>query len=439
MCSLLKVQLQTNSVKYVPLNAYESDFVFIVNGEKFKTNKFISDLISKRICLQHQADPTLDIFEITTENEGNFENILNLANFTEISISENELPFFREVMKILDNNNLSIPNLKYPYINEENIVDLLKFHENFYHIYSKCYLDEIEFASSNFFSICKNHESELSTLSYNTICEIINHDKLQLENEDQLLNFINFLYEKACTIGDEERHKYSYLYDYVQFSNVSKNAIKKFYSIYNINDIDIKIWNQIIPRLIENTNEFDNENDRCERYGYKKQCGQLFEPGIHNNFAGIINYIKAHSNGNIENRINVISSTIYSPCFPISNLLEFNDKEKYFQTLGDANDWICYDFKEQRVKPTHYQIVSHNGRANLYHPKNWVIEGSIDETNWDVLDCQINCSFLNGPSLSHTFPIRYENLKEFRYIRMRLIIDTTYLRIHSFELYGSLI
>ena len=51
------------------------------------------------------------------------------------------------------------------------------------------------------------------------------------------------------------------------------------------------------------------------------------------------------------------------------------------------NSWLCYDFKEIKVKPTNYSIRSNCwNKKGWYHPLNWVIESSNDLIEWKVLD-----------------------------------------------------
>lgn len=50
MSKLIKAHLKQSSILNVPFQKYEKDFTFVVNGEEFKTNRFISDLLSPVLC-----------------------------------------------------------------------------------------------------------------------------------------------------------------------------------------------------------------------------------------------------------------------------------------------------------------------------------------------------------------------------------------------------
>ena len=68
----VQFQLEIKSILNVPLQIYEDDFTFFVNGEEIKTSRIIADLLSPKICLYHRTDPTMDKIIINTEHTGQF-------------------------------------------------------------------------------------------------------------------------------------------------------------------------------------------------------------------------------------------------------------------------------------------------------------------------------------------------------------------------------
>ena len=88
-------------IKNVSLQAYTQDFSFIVNGEEFKTSFLLAELISRLICYIHTSDPTINRFIIRTEHRGNFLQIIELSNFREVNVTDNNSAFFSEVVRIL--------------------------------------------------------------------------------------------------------------------------------------------------------------------------------------------------------------------------------------------------------------------------------------------------------------------------------------------------
>jgi hypothetical protein len=69
------------------------------------------------------------------------------------------------------------------------------------------------------------------------------------------------------------------------------------------------------------------------------------------------------------------------------------------------NNWICYDFKERRVAPTHYAIRTYVGNRGSNHLKSWLVETSADGEAWQEIDHRENNDDLNGTYATRTFPV----------------------------------
>ena len=79
----------------------------------------------------------------------------------------------------------------------------------------------MHFLASNFYKLFEiGEESEVKKLSPETIELIISHPNLVLNDEDQLLNFINDLYSMD--------NNFSNLYEYVDLLNTSKKTTNNF-------------------------------------------------------------------------------------------------------------------------------------------------------------------------------------------------------------------
>lgn len=176
----------------------------------------------------------------------------------------------------------------------------------------------------------------------------------------------------------------------------------------------------------------------------KVQSGKSFPFTSNNEFNGIINYLREKSNGNITNEIDFTASSSYNEISDnfghVSNIAIFDNDEKGFFTKSIPNSWICLDFKDHKIIPTDYTINTCSGGP---YPMSWVIEASNDNnSSWDPIDEQRDYPDFNGPNLSHSFKIGKENLKEYRFIRIRQIKtynNSNHLGIGSFEIYGTLI
>lgn len=263
-CSMIspssdQIKLEIKSLLRVPLQTYD-EFYFIVNEKEFKTTRIISDLLSPKICQIHRCDPTINSFTINTQQKGDFSFFLKLTNFESIEIPSSESQFILEVCEILGNEFIQI-DIKIPDITENNVFDHLQNHLKSQIYYSKPISNEIDFISSNLFSLIENKSEQLMQLDINTIERLIDNTELKIIDEDQLLKFINHLYS-----SDSE---YSKLYKYVIFQNIKEETIEEFLNIYNINDINNETWTAISYRLKQQIIKNDEDELDTQHSRYK--------------------------------------------------------------------------------------------------------------------------------------------------------------------------
>lgn len=460
-----KILLKPSCILAVPIQAYDNDFTFIVNGEEFKTSRLISDILSPVICRSHLNDPTVDKFIINTHERGDFSQVLQLATFKEITFSDNEIPFISEVIEILGNNSVECDTDTM--ITLDNVFRYVRLGEKKSIFYRKRLLTAIDFLSKHFYEICETYDEEFSTFSINTLIKILSNDQLRLKSENQLLNFVNNLYKKDS--------KYSILYGAIFFENVSTKAIREFLSVYNSGDMTQETWSRLCSRLsyeIKKGTKKGAKNNRryvtkglFEDYEYDIEeeeemsdddfvefeddsDGIIFNYSKSRVFKGIINYIIKHSKNESNPNINITASSVSKSVnsdisLDPSNTILYDEPEKVFMSNCQPESWICYDFKKRFVVPTSYTIRTGKGGPNSIKPKSWVIEGSNDKKKWTVLDEQQNSPHLNGSFFVHTYPIKSKNMKMFRYLRMRLTgpnwRNNDSLCIGQIEFYGKLI
>jgi hypothetical protein len=109
-----------------------------------------------------------------------------------------------------------------------------------------------------------------------------------------------------------------------------------------------------------------------------------------------------------------------------------------YQSQSYNNSWICYDFKTTRIKPTHYTVRSRNDYDG-YHPKNRVIEGSVDGSSWIELGRE-NTDQLVGLNRISTFSL--SKTVEVRMIRIQMIgnesNESYCFTISALEFFGDL-
>lgn len=105
------------------------------------------------------------------------------------------------------------------------------------------------------------NNSEIFTLEISTIELILSNVNLYIENEDQLVTFVNQLYKND--------QKLSFLYEYAFFNLLSEEKIDEFISIFNYNDLTEESWKMICKRLSQKTiimkeNNKNNKDNNVE-------------------------------------------------------------------------------------------------------------------------------------------------------------------------------
>lgn len=271
-------------------------------------------------------------------------------------------------------------------------------------------------------------------ISIDTLSLIVNNSLLQLTDEDQLLSVINQLYSKDSN--------YSVLYESVLFSNISSNNMKKFIKNLNFEDLNKNVWREISNALEVNDDEDKKDISKIKRYSQYQSQGIKFYPDEKKPFNGIINYLIDKSENKIEKEV-IITASTSSPVFSDpKKVVSYKNLLGGFRSKDEPNSWICFYFKKHQVTPTHYTIRSWSSDKNECKPKDWVIEGSIDNVSWQTIDEQKDCAYLNDKDVTHTFTIANEVSKQFKYIRMRLTgpnwRNSNIMELGSFELHGKI-
>ncbi|KAK8857516.1 hypothetical protein M9Y10_015921 [Tritrichomonas musculus] len=433
-----KIKLQTDSILQVPLNMYQLDFTFNINGEEFQTTRFVADLLSPKISKLHQSDPTCSEYFIKTQVKGNFTNFLKLINFNTAEFNENEMLFIYEIIEKLGIQYIDIETHNTE-ITEDNVVDHLLLHEKATAYCNTKYEDCIDFISENFVSIMDKHEKDLHKLSEQTYETIFCNPKFSLDTEDRLLQFISLLYT--------ENNKYSILFEYVCFENVDQSSIEQFITTFNFYDMTSGVWNSLCKRLSLRPDNDSKSEKKIHRYKTNDELKEKPKNTLDIGFKtgelkGIFSYFNLNSK--IKDEVKVICSSTGSGGDPY-RLLDIENVNNDFYTNSTENSWICFEFKNHQIIPSGYSIRSYGNNEGWNHPKSWVIEGSNDRSNWRKIDEQSDCPYLNGIYVVHTFPIYKQEGEDdaFKYVRIRQTgpnwHNRYYLEMCSIEFYGQII
>jgi hypothetical protein len=130
---------------------------------------------------------------------------------------------------------------------------------------------------------------------------------------------------------------------------------------------------------------------------------------------GMIAHLTGVCGGNVHDRDAIIVTASKGDSSPkVVADLTSNDRfcSEYRPKEGDIphtrNNWICYDFKDRRVIPTHYAIRSASHGAGPgwgNYLKSWLIEISSDGEAWVEIDRKENNSELAAEHAIRTFEV----------------------------------
>lgn len=241
----------------------------------------------------------------------------------------------------------------------------------------------------------KSNDSFICTVNKN-IAEMKNQIDTKFE---QLFTFIlnqqQQTFDKITQNIDEKlssiEKKYELLSNKIEESKQSMNEIQQ-----SIQQVSQKIENlNHGEEITNNLQEFKNKVDTIEnsiqqvsqRTEIINNCTQLHFKIEHDRFNGIIRKLTEECGGNVHEKGIVIvessSTSIYHGFDRKAHYaVDFEDDIHYFCSANSAGSRFKYNFKNKKVRPTHYSIKStkyyEKGEYNLI---SWVIEGSNNDND----------------------------------------------------------
>jgi hypothetical protein len=197
--------------------------------------------------------------------------------------------------------------------------------------------------------------------------------------------------------------------------------------------LKVKVRNQN-PRYCDQSLQFIRQSDSsqsCDKSSH-------FVPQSDRPFCGIISYLTSEYGGNVSDRgiVNVPGSTTYDSSYSAKNAVDLLSAS-LFHSLNQPNQWLCYDFKDRKIRPTRYSIHAHYSHCL----RSWIFEGSIDGSNWTELDRHTDDQTTNSNHPIGIFSV--SNRCECQFVRLRQTGVSAcghhYLILHAMEIFGDLI
>jgi hypothetical protein len=150
---------------------------------------------------------------------------------------------------------------------------------------------------------------------------------------------------------------------------------------------------------------------------------------------GLIAYLTRKHGGNVHAR-GIVTLTLKSmldgTTYAVRNVLDLTS-DPYFYSKNEPGQWVCWDFRDMRVCPTHYTMYAD-------YPKSWVLEGSVDGQNWADMDRQTDNLTFKRSWVIASFAVQMP--LECRFIRLTQTDKNHYgddcLYLRAVEFFGTL-
>jgi hypothetical protein len=418
------LKLPSRSLRNVRSSQTEKTFTFFVGEESHSCHWFIAEFLSPLISQLRQMDSSVESYSVQSENCSEIiEQFLSIGYGEEVELSQSTRGPFFSLCKELGNEDFCFQILENVELTCENVLNLLKLKR----VAGCDFSAEIEFAASHFDEFSQNDIEGLDTTD---LSNILSSTALRVKSEDFVFEIVkNFVHE-----GEEN----FWLFEHVRFEYLSVDSISSFVELSenHISSLNLSVWRAICARLIQSQSK-------------QGQSGRVRDYPVEIAFRsdapldGIISYLARKHGGNVGDVgvVNVTASSEYHSGYPARNAADMTDT-CCFGTENCADGWLCYDFKDSRIEPTHYSIRSwHKDWTTGVELVSWVIEISNDGKTWTEVDRHNNDrTFLQGGIGSFAIS---KSCDPSRFVRLRQIGKTAngtfdYLVVTSFELFGYL-
>jgi hypothetical protein len=274
-----------------------------------------------------------------------------------------------------------------------------------------CTERSIAFLASHF---CDLTPSILPNIPTATLYQILSHTSLQISSEDSLFDLIS---RRPSSDFD--------LFSLLHFEYLSVDRIAKFLTL-PFHFADCHLWSAISDRLILHVQAPPSPESRISTFPFRPKSP----------LSGIIAHLTEKHGGSVveTGTVLITAKSVMSDdaIWAVKNLADFNTHSHYMSE-GEPGQWVCWDFQEMRVTPSHYSIS--NGAI-----RSWKLEGSIDGREWTELDKRANINDLNDYLSTAAFAVT--NAVECRFVRLsqtgRNNLGYDYMQLSSMELFGSL-
>ena len=270
---------------------------------------------------------------------------------------------------------------------------------------------------------------------------ILNNKHFQHDNEDIIFDIINEHFSKQnenCNYSN--KYNIYDFYEHLQMKKLSLNKFESLISKLHYSEMTQGLWTQLVELiLISKTANIKPTNANTSTFEYDGNPNHRFE--------GIIHHLQNNKSENLHDSgiIEVTSKTVSGSNYA-KNAIDF-DRNNYYISASQL-DWLKYDFKDQKIRPTSYSIKTRPNNDDQ-NPVNWCIEvsntGGDNNEEWRIIDSRTGVQSVSKRNQSDTFHIQTQLTDEesYQYIRFRCTGPTSdglfCLAISSLEYFGTIV
>jgi hypothetical protein len=235
---------------------------------------------------------------------------------------------------------------------------------------------------------------QLDEIPVSFLFHILSHNLLMISSEDDLFSYISSHLD---------------LLQFVRCEYLSVECVCDFFSALP-DSIYRRLWDTISRRLISHlTHEVEfplKEAKSLEGIIFdltRKHGGNVHDKGIVTITSKSVEYHEPEYEDEYNPRY-----ARNDPPYGVRNAADFTS-HRYFCSNGEPDQWICWDFHDLRVRPTHYTIQTND-------LKSWVGESSPDGEVWTEIDRKTDNMDFEAGWVTLSFAV--SNSSECRFIRL---------------------
>lgn len=390
------------------------NFSIYINDNIFTVNSAFASLLSDNIFDMISLNPSSPEihFMISESSLSIFSLIFSLLEGNTLCIQKSEVSSFIEVMNAIRfsfgikflSAQISVPSTI------EESLNFLQYHP--IHLFQKHFSQSLFIISSNFTNI---QFQLLSSLSPDILHQILSSPTLRVRTEEDLCSII----EQLISINEMNK----ILLSDIDFRYLGKETVRRVLSHTEVEDIEETLLCSLKERLFCSV-IVDAPEERKGRYleppstlnegevlGLIQEVETFFKSRknlvskLHSHFVEFkkmksenlpkkedVPFSSIHKKGilsSLSGKVTITASSVYRS-YSANNVLDWTDS--YWQSQNQPNNWICFQFSNQKISLTGYRI---RFCSRSYVLRIWKIEGSNDNSAWTLIDEKTDSSIPN--------------------------------------------